>query len=600
MAEYNLQYPPPVDYHPPAGPVYPPARAGEPGPSFVPGCLPGAAGEPKLTFYNFLRQEGKEDAWIELSLGPLLTKAGFADQEINAYFAKHKLPGERNESVSYGYFDSSPQAGTQEDLPPVDFAREGRLARAQEERLAPETPVAPRPEHQPFPASGEQTFLESGERAVREIPMDTLRRYGLFAGEDASYSDVLAHGLENSVSGLASRGKLPDSLTQREADSLPFIKRGLFVLGTVVGDMPYYLAGGAMGWAASGGNPVAAMAGGFGLTARYRAKYMDQIQNGTPQDFFDGLQREGIYLYEGVKAGAVGALTGATGGAVGGIISRAGGGFWAGLAGTTLAETGALTAGSGAMRVEIPHYQEFLDNLFVISAIKGVLATGGARGQQAVNRANQDLTVKLRATYAATGATPREVMRLAETDPTVLSDLLHTSKMVPELLVTEVIENVRSGELPLEEITPFQDRPQAQAVLAEALARGAEIDVDFGKLRPDYKDALNEIRAEEGVPPFVDDNLLIPGGVVKKLYEKRIVTGRMSADEVAEMLINVFHKDADFASPTYYPHIQALGKFREHMVELGFIAPHSKTGRPAVKSIYLKEISRLEKSLEKK
>ena len=46
------------------------------------------------TFYNYLRQQGETDEWIERELRPLLTKAGFARSEINAYCARHKLPGE--------------------------------------------------------------------------------------------------------------------------------------------------------------------------------------------------------------------------------------------------------------------------------------------------------------------------------------------------------------------------------------------------------------------------------------------------------------------------------------------------------------------------
>lgn len=411
--------------------------------------------EPTITtppsLYNYLRRQQFSDAEIEEHLRPKLAGAGFADQEINEYFSRHKLPEELNESMVRGYFEPDPPAGAEADLPPVDFAREGRIV--------PEMPAVMRPEN--------QTFLESGDKSVREIPMDTLRRYGLFAGEEASYGDVIAHGLESSVSGLASRGKMADSLTQHEVESLPFVKRQILGLSTVAGDMPSYLAGAVMGGAASGGNPVGAMAGAFALNGYLRAKYMDQIQNGTPHSFFEGLQREGIYLYEGAKEGAVGALTGAAGGAATGMIARAGGGLFAKTVGSALAEAGTLTAGSSAMHVEIPHYQDFLDNLYLISMMKG-MAASGALGQRAVSRANQDVTPKLRETYAATGMMPREVMRDVKADPTVLPDLLSKNKAVPDRYVLNEKQRVVNGEqLPVSELEPFKNTAWGQAAIAE-------------------------------------------------------------------------------------------------------------------------------------
>ena len=36
------------------------------------------------TFYNFLRQQGMSDEWIERQLRNILTEAGFTNSEINA------------------------------------------------------------------------------------------------------------------------------------------------------------------------------------------------------------------------------------------------------------------------------------------------------------------------------------------------------------------------------------------------------------------------------------------------------------------------------------------------------------------------------------
>lgn len=406
-----------------------------------------SASNATLTRYNYLRRQGFSDSEIENHLRGKYTESGFSDQEINEYFARHKLPEELNESMLRGYFEPDPPGGEKAG-PPVDFAREGRVVPA---------PLQPK----------NMTFLEAGDKTALEIPIEVLRRYAPNAGEDASYGDVITHGLESSVSGLATRGKLADSLTQREAESLPFIKRQILALGTLAGDSPYYFMGAVGGGAASGGNPAGAMAGAFGLTGYLRAKYMDQIQNGTPHSFFEGLQREGLYLYEGAKEGAVGALTGATGGAATGMIARAGGGALAKLAGSAAAEAGTLTVAGGAMHAQMPKPQEFLDNLYLVSMMKGVAASG-ALGQRAVNRANQDVTPKLRETYAATGVMPREIMRDVKADPTVLPDLLSKNKAVPERYVSDVLDRVKNGEqLPLSELKPFENLPWGKAAIAE-------------------------------------------------------------------------------------------------------------------------------------
>ena len=140
----------------------------------------------------------------------------------------------------------------------------------------------------------------------------------------------------------------------------------------------------------------------------------------------------------------------------------------------------------------------------------------------------------------------------------------------------------------------------SQAALAEILARGENVDVDFGPLRADYRDALNAIRKEEGVDLIQGDNLVIPGAVVEKLYNKRILQDGMTPDGLAKMLLDVFHLDADAAASTKFPHIQALLRLRNELAEIGFIAVDPKTGKAVVKSVYLKEKPRINETLGKR
>lgn len=83
-------------------------------------------------------------------------------------------------------------------------------------------------------------------------------------------------------------------------------------------------------------------------------------------------------------------------------------------------------------------------------------------------------------------------------------------------------------------------------------------DVSFGKLSDGYKDKLNFIRREDGLPLIENDELIIPANVVKKLREKRILHDEMTADQVADMLSDVFHKQGNVVARTKENHIQAI------------------------------------------
>ena len=408
-------------------------------------------GEPIPTRYNYLRQQGFSDTEIEEYLGNKYSEAGFTDQEVNAYFAKHKLPGDLGDSVMRGFFnptaDPEENARLQEKYVDrhVDFAREGRLNGG----------------------NHSQAEFAPGDLAVREMPPEERARYLPDAGEYTSYGDVLTHGLQDSVSGMAVRGKLADSLTQREIETLPFLKRQALGAASIIGDLPVYAAGAGAGGAASGGNPLGAMGGAFGLQHALRAYYVDQISNGTPANFFEGLKRGGMYVLEGAKGVALGVATGAAGGATGAVISKLGGGAAEALAASAVTEAGTLTVVGAGMEGRIPKAEEFVLNVPLIFTMKAVSALGPT-GARAVNRVNQDAAPKLRETYAATGVMPRDVVRDASTDPTILPDILSKNKVVPERYVSGVLERVKNGEqLPVSELEPFKDLPWGKAAIAE-------------------------------------------------------------------------------------------------------------------------------------
>ena len=133
--------------------------------------------------------------------------------------------------------------------------------------------------------------------------------------------------------------------------------------------------------------------------------------------------------------------------------------------------------------------------------------------------------------------------------------------------------------------------------LVQALKTQEYTDVRFGRLRDEYKTALNEIRTETGVPLIQGDELIIPAGVVEKLYEQRVFKNGYSPELVAEVLLNVFHREADFAAATKFPHIQAIASLRRELADIGFISVNPKTGETIIKSAYSIKKDRLGKNL---
>lgn len=133
--------------------------------------------------------------------------------------------------------------------------------------------------------------------------------------------------------------------------------------------------------------------------------------------------------------------------------------------------------------------------------------------------------------------------------------------------------------------------------LVHLLQKGAYETVSFGRLSPDKLEALNTIRRKEGVTLLEEDQLVIPANVVKKFYEKRVLKDKYMPDQVAQMLLDVFHLDPDAASSTRYPHIQALICLREELSTLGFIAQNPQNGETVIKSVYKKENRKIAKDL---
>ncbi len=126
-------------------------------------------------------------------------------------------------------------------------------------------------------------------------------------------------------------------------------------------------------------------------------------------------------------------------------------------------------------------------------------------------------------------------------------------------------------------------------------SEGIEQPVSFGKLSDKKLSQINQLRAKNNLPPIQDGNLLIHPKVIEKLKEKRINLGKMSADQVADVLYSATYNNDSKVFSTEFPHIQALAKFNSNgkTANTAYIGEHAKKG--SIKSAYINDIADINK-----
>ena len=121
-----------------------------------------------------------------------------------------------------------------------------------------------------------------------------------FKGYDpVSMLDAIQYGFQGSVTGLASREKLPDSLTPQQVSQLSTMQRVGMQVGTLAGDVPTLAAGAAAGLLSGPAAPVSVPASAMALTEGTRAYYMEQIKNGDVRSSEEFLRRSGAVIGSG-------------------------------------------------------------------------------------------------------------------------------------------------------------------------------------------------------------------------------------------------------------------------------------------------------------
>ncbi len=223
------------------------------------------------------------------------------------------------------------------------------------------------------------------------------RGMDMYIEEDQSfsYADSFETGLESSVSGLATRGKLPDLELPETMSTGHRIASGL---GSLLGDFPSLV----MGALAGGPNPITAGAGAFALTEGMRELYMQKLTNGEVTSFEDFWSRFVSVGWEAAKGYTVGAVTTAAGKVAPGIAS-------------VPAEVTAMVSAGAVLEGRVPEPHEFVDAAILVGGLKGA----------------RHYRKKLTQTYAERNKRPGKIIEDMRYEESIREDLSSSNLPIP-------------------------------------------------------------------------------------------------------------------------------------------------------------------------
>ena len=234
-----------------------------------------------------------------------------------------------------------------------------------------------------------------------------------------SPDDLFRYGLQDSVSGLAARGKLPDILTPRDLEHLGLIDQLVVATGRTLGDSPALAFGAGLGALGGPVAPFTVPLGAMGVTEGTRAALENQIRYGTPRNLDEFVNRAGDNLTATAKGMAIGGATGLAGLGAGTAVRAAGGGALSQTAGKVAAETATLPTAAAAVEGRLPEARDFADAALMV--LGGRAAGKAYRASEAEVRA---VTWALRDMYAKQGLSPRQAAEILLKDPSGRSEKL--------------------------------------------------------------------------------------------------------------------------------------------------------------------------------
>lgn len=247
-----------------------------------------------------------------------------------------------------------------------------------------------------------------------------------------NFFDYVSAGWDASVTGLATRGKLPDKYIPEDA---PDWGRVASLAATLAGDLPAMIVGGAGGAAAGtvlapgAGTAIGGGAGAMAVPAAIRQALVERYALGDIKGARDLTERAGRILYEGSKGAVLGGAMAGGGVVAGRVLGR-------NLSPTVkrLVETwGALSSASAAADLiegQLPAPGDFIRIGMAVAYV------GNAFGLAKV------AVTGLRRIYAKTGIRPEQVAKDIEKNPSIAKDLLNPKQEIPKAYESKIEDDV--------------------------------------------------------------------------------------------------------------------------------------------------------------
>ena len=304
-----------------------------------------------------------------------------------------------------------------------------------------------------------------------------------------SPDDLFRYGLQDSVSGLAARGKLPDILTPRDLEHLGLIDQLVVATGRTLGDSPALAFGAGLGALGGPVAPFTVPAGAMGVTEGTRAALKNQIRYGTPRNLDEFVNRAGDNLTATAKGMAIGGATGLAGLGAGTAVRAAGGGALSQTAGKVAAETATLPTAAAAVEGRLPEARDFADAALMV--LGGRAAGKAYRASEAEVRA---VTWALRDMYAKQGLSPRQAAEILLKDPSGRSEKLLEEGRRHTRMQAERRARGKPGRVPPTDFTDYRSA-EHMTMLRSRLKSIRPEERDFVKtLKP--KDAGSQVIAQ--------------------------------------------------------------------------------------------------------
>lgn len=340
------------------------------------------------------------------------------------------------------------------------------------------------------------------------------------AREAKSFEDYLSAGFQQSVLGLAGRGKAPDVAVTADT---PWYGRLASSVAGIAGDLPAMVPG-FMGGAAAGGavgsavpvvgTATGAVLGGFGganaLPAALRTAMMDAYTKGEVSSASDFVDRALHVAWETTKAGVVGVATGGAGVAAKAALPAAASAVTQAVA-PTAAQIATMTTVGKALEGQLPEPQDFLDAAILIGGMQVAGATAG----------------RLRNIYAKTGIPPEQVVADAARDPALKAEIVSEAPRVTSATSSSSagVPAVASGQLELPGI-PKAYQAAAQDQVARAIVPGEKA-AQVAE-RP-FVELLPQVAGEPSKPAHVNYNY------IESPVETKLALARLSEVYEAEI-----------------------------------------------------------------